>query len=140
MQINLKPCELHTGETHLYTMRFYFQATNYRWKCQRLRCRHVSCILVRQTLCWQYKRGQSETTTSTFFLSLVRPILEYVAPFWTPYLINNIESIEKVQRIASRLALKQKRGDMNYEDHCRVRNGQFQEKQRQVLSLIFKIS
>ena len=49
---------------------------------------------------------------SCLFTSLVRPILEYSAPLWSPYQKKDIESLEKVRRRASRLALKQKRGEM----------------------------
>ena len=49
---------------------------------------------------------------SCLFKSLVRPILEYAAPVWSPYQKKDIQSLEKVQRRASRLALKQKRGEM----------------------------
>ena len=49
---------------------------------------------------------------SCLFKSLVRPILEYAAPVWSPYQKKDIESLETVQRRASRLALKQKRGEM----------------------------
>ena len=49
---------------------------------------------------------------SQLYKSLVRPILEYAAPVWSPYLIKDIAALEKVQRRASRLALRQKRGEM----------------------------
>ena len=42
------------------------------------------------------------------FLSLVRPILEYACPVWSPYLVKDKLAIEKVQRRASRIALGQK--------------------------------
>ena len=41
--------------------------------------------------------------------------LEYAAPVWSPDLIKDIVALEKVQRRASRLALRQKRGEMSYE-------------------------
>ena len=50
---------------------------------------------------------------SCLFKSLVRPILEYAAHVWSPYQIKDMESLEKIQRRASRLALKQKRGEMS---------------------------
>ena len=59
---------------------------------------------------------------SCLFKSLVRPILEHAAPVWSPYQKRDIESLEKVQRRASRLVLKQKRGQMSYEDRCRLLN------------------
>ena len=70
------------------------------------------------------------------FKSLVKPILEYAVPVWSPYQKKDIESLEKVQRRASRLALKQKRGEMSYEDRCRLLNWQTLEKRREFLSLI----
>ena len=73
---------------------------------------------------------------SSLYKSLVRPILEYAAPVWSPYLTKDMESLEKVQRRASRLALKQKRGEMSYEDRCRLLNWQSLEKRRKFLSLV----
>ena len=66
--------------------------------------------------------NDSQHMFSNLYMSLVRPILKYAAPFCSPYLIKDIESIEKVERNAPRLVLKQKRGDVNYENHCRVLN------------------
>ena len=50
----------------------------------------------------------------------MRPILEYASPAWCPYLVKNIVLLEKVQRRASRLALGQRRGEMSYEDRCKL--------------------
>ena len=57
---------------------------------------------------------------STLYKALVRPILEYASPAWCPYLVKNIVLLEKVQRRASRLALGQGRGEMSYEDRCKL--------------------
>jgi len=46
---------------------------------------------------------------STLYKSLGRPVLEYAAPVWCPYLVKDILALEKVQRRASRLALGQRR-------------------------------
>ena len=73
---------------------------------------------------------------SCLFKSLVRPILEYAAPVWSPYRKKDIESLEKAQRRASCLALKQKRGEMSYEDRCRLLNWQTLQKSREFLSLV----
>ena len=69
--------------------------------------------LIRRTV------GTANTTTfSLLYKTLVRPLLEYAAPVWNPYLVKDIHAIESVQRRASRLALRQKRGDMSYEERC----------------------
>ena len=41
---------------------------------------------------------------STLYTSLVRPVLEYAAPAWNPYLAKDVLALERVQRRASRLA------------------------------------
>ena len=73
---------------------------------------------------------------SQLYKSLVRPILEYAAPVWSPYLIKDIAALEKVQRRASRLALRQKRGEMSYEYRCSLLKWQSLEKRREFLSLV----
>ena len=50
--------------------------------------------------------NDSQHMFSNLYMSLVRPILKYAAPFCSPYLIKDIESIEKVQRNPPRLVLK----------------------------------
>ena len=75
-------------------------------------------------------------TFSILYKSLVRPILEYAAPVWRPYLVKNVHAIEKVQRRASRLALNQGRGEMSYEDRCKLLNWPTLSIRRDYLSLI----
>ena len=75
-------------------------------------------------------------TFSTLYISLVRPILEYATPVWSPYLVKDIMALEKVQRRASRLALGQKRREMTYEDRCKTLNWPILEKRRKYLSLV----
>ena len=56
---------------------------------------------------------------STLYKSLVRPVLEYTAPVWNPYLVKDVLALERVKRRASRLALGQKRGEIEYEERLR---------------------
>ena len=47
--------------------------------------------------------GTANTTTfSLLYKTLVRPLPEYAAPVWNPYLVKDIHAIESVQRRASR--------------------------------------
>ena len=53
---------------------------------------------------------------SMLYKSLVRPILEYACPVWSPYLVKEKLAVEKVQRRASRIALGQNHG------RCQMKN------------------
>ena len=64
--------------------------------------------------------SNSVNAFSLLYKSLVRPILEYAAPVWCPFLVKGIVLLEKKQRRASRLALGQKRGKMDYEERCSI--------------------
>ena len=57
---------------------------------------------------------------SILYKSLVRPILEYVSPVWSPHPAKDIHEIEKVQRRASQIALGQRKQEMAYEDRCKI--------------------
>ena len=46
---------------------------------------------------------RNSETMRKLYISLVRPILDYCAPFWSPYLIRDIELIEQVQRRYTKL-------------------------------------
>ena len=72
----------------------------------------------------------SQEVFSHLYKSLVRPILEYAAPVWSPYLIEDIVALEKVQRRASRLALRQKRGEMSHKHRCSLLKWQTGEAER----------
>jgi hypothetical protein len=47
-------------------------------------------------------RGCNRKTKLTTYKSIVRPILEYATPAWSPYLVHQRKSLEKVQRRAVR--------------------------------------
>ena len=58
---------------------------------------------------------------SMLYKSLVRPMLEYAAPVWCPYLVKvDLNALANVQRRPSRLALNQRKGDMSYEDRYKL--------------------
>ena len=73
---------------------------------------------------------------SQLYKSLVRPISEYAAPVRSPYLIKDIVALEKVQRRASCLPLRQKCGKMSYEQRCSLLKWQTLERRREFLSLV----
>ena len=73
---------------------------------------------------------------STLYKSLVRTVLEYAAPAWNPYLAKDVLALERVQRRASRLALGQKRSEMEYEDRLRKLKWPTLETRRLFLSLV----
>ena len=73
---------------------------------------------------------------STLYKSLVQPILGNVAPVWCPYLVNDIHALKNVQRRASRLALNQRKGDMSYEDRCKLLKWPTPFDRRTFLSLV----
>ncbi len=43
------------------------------------------------------------TTFATIYASLVRPYLEYAVQAWNPYLVQNMECLERIQRTATRM-------------------------------------
>ena len=73
---------------------------------------------------------------SMLYKSLVRPILEYACPVWSPHLVKDILAIEKVQRRASRIALGQKPCEMPYEERCKLLNWNSLQHRREYLSLV----
>ena len=73
---------------------------------------------------------------SILYRSLVRPILEYASPVWSPYLVKDKRPIESIQRRASRIALGQKRREMSYEERCELLGWSTLERRREYFSLI----
>ena len=64
--------------------------------------------------------GSNSVNKFPLLFVIVRPILEYAALVWCPFLVKDIVSLEKIQRRALRLALGQKRGEMDYEERCLI--------------------
>ena len=56
---------------------------------------------------------------SKLYKSLVRPILEYCSPVWCPHLKKDLNTLEKVQRRASKCALGNIGRDMSYEERLK---------------------
>ena len=74
---------------------------------------------------------------SKLYMSLVRPILEYCVPVWSAYLKKDISSLEKVQRRASKCALRLNYDQkIDYEDRLELLKWPTLEKRRLMLSLI----
>lgn len=78
------------------------------------------------------------TSTVVFaklYVTLVQPILENACPVWSPYLLKK-KALESIQKRTSRLALSQKRGEMPYEQRCKLLKWDSLEKRRIYLSLV----
>ena len=71
---------------------------------------------------------------STLYLFLVRSILEYAVPVGCPYLVKDIRALESIQKRASRLALYQHKGEMPYDDRCKLLKGSSLPDHRNYLS------
>ena len=73
---------------------------------------------------------------SVLYRSLVRPLLKYASPVWSPYLVKDKLAIESIQRRASRIVLGQKRCEMSYEDRCELLGLSTLERRREYSSLV----
>ena len=68
-----------------------------------------------------YRKFSPHTQPSTMlslYKAFVRPILEYAAIAWSPYLVGEINHIEKVQKFALRVCLKRWDRYATYEELC----------------------
>ena len=76
---------------------------------------HVLCTKAKKMLGLLYRSFYPNSSASSLlklYISLIRPLLEYACQVWNPYLTKNIEKLEKVQRFALRLCVKQ--WDLDY--------------------------
>ena len=86
---------------------------------------------------WHTAGGTSPTALMSLYRSLVLPILEYGLPAWCPYTTTLSAKLERVQRRATRMFLRQQRGAMSYEDRLKTLNWQTLESRRQRLIVQF---
>ena len=76
---------------------------------------HVLCTKAKKMLGLLYRSFYPNSSASSLlilYISLIRPLLEYTCQVWNQYLTKNIEKLEKVQRFALRLCVKQ--WDLDY--------------------------
>ena len=71
---------------------------------------------------WQVAGGSSTKALLSLYRSLVLPVLEYGLPAWSPYTAAMSTQLERVQRRATRMCLKQQRGAMPYEERLKSLN------------------
>ena len=84
--------------------------------------------------------GTSTAALASLYKSLVLPVIEYGLPAWTPYTQTAIsKTIEKIQRRASRICLRQRRGEMDYKDRLRTLGWTSLENRRQKHTITFVI-
>ena len=57
---------------------------------------------------------------SKLYMSLVRPILQYCSPVWSPHLKKDSAILEKVRRRTPRYAIRNIARDMSYEERLKV--------------------
>ena len=77
-------------------------------------------VLKANRVLWMLKRSIVDTNCEIkklFYVSLVRPILEYGSQLWSPYMKKHVYSIESVQRSASRFILNYQ--ELNYDQRLR---------------------
>ena len=49
----------------------------------------------------------STTSLLQLYISLIRPFLEYACQVWNPHLAKDVEKLEKVQKLALKVCVKQ---------------------------------
>ena len=93
-------------------------SSNLSWKI------HVDAITARANRLLGFirvvARGSSTFAIFALYKALILPILEYGVPSWHPSTSKQIQQLERIQRVATRIALKQRRGEMPYEERLRI--------------------
>ena len=88
---------------------------------------------------WQMAGGTSTPALASLYKSLVLPVIEYGLPAWTPYTQTAISKIEKIHRRASRICLRQRRGEMEYKDRLHTLGWTSLESRRQKDTITFVV-
>jgi hypothetical protein len=107
--------------------------SNLSWSLQATKCANKANSLlgfIKRTV-----GSKNSDLFSKLYKSLVRPILEYCSPVWSPHLKKDIDILEKVQRRASRLALGSDAKDMPYDERLNRLKWPTLEKRRLFSSL-----
>ena len=115
-----------TKDLNIYIM------SNLSWSLQATKCANkANSVLgfVRWTV-----GPNNPDLFSKLYKSLVRPILEYSSPVWSPHLKKDIATLEKVQWRASRFELGTTANDMSYEDRLKRLKWPTLEKKRTLSS------
>ena len=110
-----------------------YVTSNLSWSLQVTKCANkANSVLgfVRRTV-----GPNNPDLFSKLYKSLVRPIVEYCLPVWSPHLKKDIAALEKVHRRASRFALGTNANGMSYEDRLKRLQWSTMEKRRTLSSL-----
>ena len=65
-----------------------------------------------------YKANANTTTLKSLYITRVRPILEYGASIWDPYLQKDIDCLERVQKFATKMCARN--WSLPYEDRLKL--------------------
>ena len=98
---------------HMYKYLGVILTSNLSWS------EHINsvCMKARKLIGVLFRRFYAHTNQLTLFklyIALIRPHLEYACQVWNPYLKKETEQLEKVQRFALRMCMKQ--WDASYSD------------------------
>ena len=77
------------------------------------------CSKAKSLLYRQFYKDSDTSTLRALYISQVRPHLEYVTPVWDPCLSKDIEAIESVQKVATKICTKRWHG-FSYQDRLNL--------------------